>query len=133
MQQSTWCRRACTKVEKLPYTIGNGCGALSTRTISMCARHFNDTLAWDVHNLYGVAEGIVTAKAVANITMQRPFILSRCTLPVIMTCAYFHCASRRELSYDITLDERVLIAHPSDVCMQVHLCGIRRVGRALDR
>lgn len=74
-------RAACRELRKYwqpPYRIGNGFGALGTRTVSMGATHHDGALQWDTHNLYGISEGIATASAVAAITRQRPFVLSRC-------------------------------------------------------
>lgn len=70
--------RALQKYWQPPYRIGNGFGALGTRTVSMGATHHDGALQWDTHNLYGLSEGIATASAVAAITRQRPFVLSRC-------------------------------------------------------
>jgi hypothetical protein len=61
-----------------PYKPANVYGALGTRTVAMSALGYQHNFQWDTHNLYGISEGIVTARAVANITGQRPFVLSRC-------------------------------------------------------
>lgn len=69
-----------------PYRINNaGNGSpLNTRTIDADAVHGlyngqNNQIHYNVHNLYGLSEGIVTAKAVAQALNQRPFVLSRST------------------------------------------------------
>lgn len=61
-----------------PYSPRNVYGKLGTRTVATSALGYQHNHQWDTHNLYGIAEGIVTARAVASITGQRPFVLSRC-------------------------------------------------------
>jgi hypothetical protein len=65
-------------------------GALGTRTVAMSALGYQHNSQWDTHNLYGLSEGIVTARAVANITGQRPFVLSRHAPPHGGCCASVH-------------------------------------------
>ena len=69
--------RSLKKYWQPPYQIGNGYGALGVRTVSMGASHHNGAVQWDTHNLYGISESVATAAAVAAITQQRPFVLSR--------------------------------------------------------
>ena len=124
--------RACAPFANLPYNIANGYGPLGTRTISMCARHYNNTLAWDAHNLYGLAEGIATANAVAKITKQRPFVLTRCcsfqlcTAPVCVPPAcVFACAKCCPNKHERVLGERVAGLH------SLALERRSRIGRAI--
>lgn len=42
------------------YTINNGAGNLSEKTIAMTAQHFGNISHYDLHNLYGHAEGYIT-------------------------------------------------------------------------
>ena len=50
---------------------------LGTKTVAMTARHFNGTLEYDAHNLYGLAQTRVTAEIMARAHGGRPFILTR--------------------------------------------------------
>lgn len=73
----------CRQVHNLedpPYKIGNGYGALSTKTMPMTAIHKSGVREYNAHNLYGLAEAAATAHAAANITSKRPFVLTRCDL-----------------------------------------------------
>ncbi|KAI9137036.1 glycosyl hydrolases family 31-domain-containing protein [Paraphysoderma sedebokerense] len=69
------------KLNNPPYKIDNGGirAPLTTKTYSMDARHFNGTLAYDVHNLYGFSESKVTYQALKELGFDRPFVLSRST------------------------------------------------------
>jgi alpha-glucosidase len=44
------------------YTINNGAGNLSEKTIPMTVQHYGNISHYDLHNLYGHAEGYVTRK-----------------------------------------------------------------------
>ncbi|KAL5484357.1 hypothetical protein EMCRGX_G020837 [Ephydatia muelleri] len=66
-----------------PYAINNaGCkAALSTKAVVMTAVHHGGILEYNCKNLYGHVQGMVTQKALENITGKRTFILSRSTWP----------------------------------------------------
>ncbi|GAQ89474.1 Glycoside hydrolase [Klebsormidium nitens] len=53
--------------------------SLGTKTIPMSALHHGGVPAYNVHNLYGFAEGRATHLALRNISGKRPFVLSRST------------------------------------------------------
>jgi hypothetical protein len=134
-----------------PYKPANVYGALGTRTVAMSALGYQNNRQWDTHNLYGMAEGIMTANAVANITGKRPFVLSRCVgysmLPSLAfisleqgaCCSVFglYCSCKRLPLHCFCLYctcKRFLL-HCFDplVHAQVYLCWIRCPHRALDR
>jgi alpha-glucosidase (family GH31 glycosyl hydrolase) len=55
---------------------------LETKTVSPDALHYNNTLHYSVHNLYGHSEAIMTRKTVYElIPGKRPFVLTRSTFP----------------------------------------------------
>ncbi|KAI7897105.1 alpha glucosidase [Mucor mucedo] len=62
------------------YVINNGAGNLSEKTVAMTAQHYGNISHYDVHNLYGHAEGYITRQALlAYNSSTRPFLLSRST------------------------------------------------------
>nr|XP_027203751.1 lysosomal alpha-glucosidase-like [Dermatophagoides pteronyssinus] len=66
-----------------PYTPGMTDDSLTLRhkTLCMTARHYNDQLHYNLHNLYGLQETIITNKALKTTLNKRPFIISRSTAP----------------------------------------------------
>jgi alpha-glucosidase (family GH31 glycosyl hydrolase) len=55
---------------------------LDTATVSADALHHNNTLHYNVHNLYGHSEAIMTRNSILKINPgKRPFVLSRSTFP----------------------------------------------------
>jgi alpha-glucosidase (family GH31 glycosyl hydrolase) len=77
------CCLVCTTVDAEspldfpPYNIHNAYLHLSTKTMSMTAKHHGNVSVYDAHNLYGLTEQIATNKALVDIRGKRPFILSR--------------------------------------------------------
>lgn len=63
-----------------PYTPGVVGGKLYYRTLCMSAEQYAGR-HYDVHNLYGMTETIVTNSALKAIRKKRPFIISRSTFP----------------------------------------------------
>ncbi|KAL0279779.1 UNVERIFIED_CONTAM: hypothetical protein PYX00_001264 [Menopon gallinae] len=61
----------------LPRVDGN---KLRYKTICMSALHYAGS-HYNVHNLYGISEAIVTNRALKEVTGKRPFIISRSTFP----------------------------------------------------
>lgn len=53
--------------------------SLGGKTVSMNSYHHGDILEYNAHSLFGFMESIATNNAVATITGERPFILSRST------------------------------------------------------
>lgn len=55
---------------------------LALKTVSPDALHYNNTLHYNVHNLYGHMEAIATRNALIDIDPEkRPFILTRSSFP----------------------------------------------------
>ncbi|KAG6550295.1 hypothetical protein Mapa_008256 [Marchantia paleacea] len=69
-----------SKWEDPPYKINNtnGMNSLSTKTIGVNSRHAGGELEYDLHNMYGFSESIITYKALLPFN-KRPFVLSRST------------------------------------------------------
>lgn len=67
--------------EDPPYKINNtnGMNPLSSKTIAVNARHAGGELEYDLHNMYGFSESIITYKALRELNDKRPFVLSRST------------------------------------------------------
>lgn len=66
-----------------PYKINNANdrSPLERKTMAMDAYHYGGYLEYDVHNIYGLAEGIMTTKGLEEVTGKRAFVLSRSTFP----------------------------------------------------
>ena len=52
---------------------------LGYRTAAMTVKHYDGTLEYNAHNLYGLAESIASNKAMTLARNKRPFVLSRST------------------------------------------------------
>ncbi|KAL1517514.1 hypothetical protein ABEB36_001270 [Hypothenemus hampei] len=65
-------------LENPPYVPNVLGGVLNQNTICMTAKQYAG-LHYDVHNLYGISEGIVTSFAMAEIRGKRPMVISRST------------------------------------------------------
>ncbi len=61
----------------VPYVDG---GVLAAKTLCMTARQ-HASVHYNVHNLYGFTESIVTNFALTDIRKKRPFVISRSTFP----------------------------------------------------
>ncbi|KAG2214664.1 hypothetical protein INT46_005681 [Mucor plumbeus] len=60
------------------YAINNGAGNLSELTVATTALHYGDIPHYDIHNLYGHAEGYITRNALIKQNSKvRPFVLTR--------------------------------------------------------
>ena len=66
-----------------PYAINNGDNAynISYKTVAVTAYHYDGTLVYDAHNLYGMLETLATASALQKLRNKRQFILTRCEAP----------------------------------------------------
>ncbi|CAG9860741.1 unnamed protein product [Phyllotreta striolata] len=62
--------------ERPPYDPDVDGGILNYKTLCMSARHYAGS-HYDVHNLYGLSEAIVTSFAMAEIRGKRPMVISR--------------------------------------------------------
>lgn len=70
-----------TKYDVPSFKINHNGGyeGLGYRTAAMTVKHYDGTLEYDAHNLYGLAESIATNKAMTLARNKRPFVLSRST------------------------------------------------------
>lgn len=81
-KQSTQSSMTDFDVNNPSYKINNGGweGPLTFRTVPPDAVHYNNSLHYDLHNLYGHSEAIMTREALLDINPGvRPFVLSRST------------------------------------------------------
>ncbi|XP_066250642.1 lysosomal alpha-glucosidase-like [Euwallacea similis] len=67
-----------SNLESPPYLPGVDGGALNYKTMCMTARQYAG-LHYDVHNLFGITEAIITSFAMAEIRGKRPMVISRST------------------------------------------------------
>lgn len=75
------CTKTHTNFDEPPFKL-NHSGLYETLgylTAAMTAQHYDGTLEYDAHNLYGLAESIATKKALTVVRKKRPFLLSRST------------------------------------------------------
>ena len=63
-----------------PYQINNGDNRynISYKTVAVTAQHYDGTLEYNAHNLYGMYETLATANALQKLRNKRQFILTRC-------------------------------------------------------
>jgi alpha-glucosidase (family GH31 glycosyl hydrolase) len=68
-------------VDAPPYAIANNNVRLplSFRTLPVTARHYDGSLEYDTHNLYGLSQAAATSRALDAIYggEKRPFVLTR--------------------------------------------------------
>ncbi|KAJ8950170.1 hypothetical protein NQ314_008023 [Rhamnusium bicolor] len=67
-----------SSLESPPYLPGIDGGVINYKTMCMSAKHYAG-LHYDVHNLFGFTEAIVTSFAMAEIRGKRPMVISRST------------------------------------------------------
>uniref|UniRef100_A0AAR5PG88 P-type domain-containing protein n=1 Tax=Dendroctonus ponderosae TaxID=77166 RepID=A0AAR5PG88_DENPD len=67
-----------SELESPPYVPAVDGGVLNYKTMCMTAKHY-EGLHYDVHNLYGFTEAIITSFAMAVIRGARPMVISRST------------------------------------------------------
>ena len=62
-----------------PYQINNGDNRynISYKTVAVTAMHYDGTLEYNAHNLYGMYETLATANALQKLRNKRQFILTR--------------------------------------------------------
>jgi alpha-D-xyloside xylohydrolase len=70
-----------TKYDEPSFKINHAGGyeGLGYRTAAMTVKHYDGTIEYNSHNLYGLAEAIATNKAMTMVRNKRPFVLSRST------------------------------------------------------
>ena len=74
------CHNICTLLQcqhsiNLPLSVSQA--NISDKTLAVTARHYDGTLEYDVHNLYGAYEVKATAEALRAIRNKRHFIFTR--------------------------------------------------------
>ncbi|KAL1129226.1 hypothetical protein AAG570_013755 [Ranatra chinensis] len=67
--------------EHPPYVPTVDGGFLSYRTLCMSSLHWNGVKHYDIHNLYGTMEMIVTSFTMGMLRNSRPFVISRSSAP----------------------------------------------------
>lgn len=73
------CKQPASQWDDPPYKIVRQ-GAydnIGDRTVAMVATHFDGTLEYNAHNLYGLSESVATNEALKATRNKRPFILAR--------------------------------------------------------
>ncbi|ORX87591.1 hypothetical protein BCR32DRAFT_227910 [Anaeromyces robustus] len=98
-EAANFCNGACdTPYDDAPFVLGefnprtppfaishfgtNSKAHLKTKNLDMDAKYYGGLIDYDIHNIYGHMEAIVTNKALLNIDpVKRPFLLSRSTFP----------------------------------------------------
>lgn len=62
-----------------PYAVNNGDNRynISYKTVAVTAMHYDGTLEYNAHNLYGMYETLATSNALQKLRNKRQFILTR--------------------------------------------------------
>ena len=63
-----------------PYSLATN-GALGSKTVSPSAVHVDNITEYNVHNMFGLMEGIATKVSLEELLEKRSFVLSRSTFP----------------------------------------------------
>ena len=68
-----------------PYAINNGNSQLplGTQTLAVTASHYDGTLEYNAHNLYGLYFAKASYEGLQKLRNKRPFILTRWVLPLL--------------------------------------------------
>lgn len=69
------CHKICTLLQCQHSIVSQA--NISDKTLAVTARHYDGTLEYDVHNLYGAYEVKATAEALRAIRNKRHFIFTR--------------------------------------------------------
>lgn len=72
--------------ENLPWMQAN----ISDKTLPVTARHFDGTLEYNAHNLYGAYEVKATAEALRAIRNKRHFVFTRYASALRQGCEHAH-------------------------------------------
>ena len=80
-----------------PYTINNGDNAynISYKTVAVTAYHYDGTLVYNAHNLYGMLETLSTTAALQKLRNKRQFILTRCEAIWLAVTLLYICVNAR--------------------------------------
>lgn len=115
-----------------PYTINNGDNAynISYKTVAVTAYHYDGTLVYNAHNLYGMLETLATTSALQSLRNKRQFILTRCESTWLAAYMLFKCAIAILNMYNHSF-ESLAEMHPSD--LQVYFPGLWSLCSPLDR
>lgn len=84
------CKKPASQWDDPPYQIVRQ-GAyehIGDKTVGMMATHFDGTLEYNAHNLYGLSESIATNQALKATRNKRPFILARYALQSVPIIPY---------------------------------------------
>ena len=73
------CKKPTSQWDDPPYKIVRQ-GAyenIGDKTVAMTVRHYDGTMEYNAHNLYGLSESVATNEALSATRNKRPFILAR--------------------------------------------------------
>ena len=94
-----------------PYQVNNGDNRYNTsyKTVAVTATHYDGTLEYNAHNLYGMYETLATANALQKLRNKRQFILTRC--PCKYSCALLKHLLRMLYSYRVPVQWYFCASH----------------------